>query len=162
MAHRESKGSGADFISALCFMIFGAALAVAALKMRVFNNSLLISPGLFPLILGGVFIVLGIFLLRSAAKRGGRTQASRILGTDNLRAFAASPKVHKGMTLLAFIVVYVMALGHIPFMWATAAYLIVTFTYLKAMKLHWNLLLAVASAWAISFAFSDLFRIPMP
>ena len=162
MAHRATKGSGADFISALCFMIFGAALAVAALKMRVFNNSLLISPGLFPLILGGVFLVLGFFLLRSAAKRGGRTQASRILGTDNLRAFAASPKVHKGMTLLAFIVVYVMALGHIPFMWATAAYLIVTFTYLKAMKLHWNLLLAVASAWAISFAFSDLFRIPMP
>ena len=162
MAHRAYKGSGADFISALCFMVFGAALAVAALKMRVFNNSLLVSPGLFPLILGGVFIVLGFFLLRSAAKRGGRGQASRILGTENLREFAASPRVHKGMTLLAFIVVYVMALGHIPFMWATAAYLIVTFTYLKAMKLHWNLLLAVASAWAISFAFSDLFRIPMP
>ena len=162
MAHRATKGSGADFISALCFMIFGAALAVAALKMRVFNNSLLVSPGLFPLILGGVFIVLGFFLLRSAAKRGGRGQASRILGMENLREFAASPRVHKGMTLLAFIVVYVMALGHIPFIWATAAYLIVTFTYLKAMKLHWNLLLAVASAWAISFAFSDLFRIPMP
>ena len=26
----------------------------------------------------------------------------------------------------------------------------------------WWLMLAVASAWAISFAFSDLFRIPMP
>ncbi len=143
-------------------MIFGAAMAIAALKMRVFNNSLLVSPGLFPLILGGVFVLLGFFLLRSAARRGGRGQASRILGMENLRTFAASPKVHKGMTLLAFIVVYVMALGHIPFMWATAAYLIVTFTYLKAMKLHWNLLLAVASAWAISFAFSDLFRIPMP
>ena len=162
MAHRATKGSGADFISALCFMVFGAAMAVAALKMRVFNDSLLISPGLFPLILGSVFIVLGFFLLRSAARRGGRGDAARILGMENLRGFAASPKVHKGMTLLAFIVVYVMALGHIPFMWATAAYLIVTFTYLKAMKLHWNLLLAVASAWAISFAFSDLFRIPMP
>ena len=162
MAHRATKGSGADFISALCFMIFGAALAVAALKMRVFNNSLLVSPGLFPLILGGVFVLLGFFLLRSAARRGGRGQASRILGMENLRTFAASPKVHKGMTLLAFIVVYVMALGHIPFMWATAAYLIVTFTYLKAMKLHWNIALSFAAAWAISFAFSDLFRIPMP
>ena len=162
MAHRAYKGSGADFISALCFMVFGAAMAVAALKMRVFNDSLLISPGLFPLILGSVFIVLGFFLLRSAARRGGREQASRILGTENLREFTASPKVRKGITLLLFIVLYVLALGHIPFVWASAAYLIVTFTYLKAMKLHWNLLLAVAAAWAISFAFSDLFRIPMP
>lgn len=143
-------------------MIFGAAMAIAALKMRVFNNSLLVSPGLFPLILGGVFVFLGFFLLRSAARRGGREQASRILGTENLREFTASPKVRKGITLLLFIVLYVLALGHIPFVWASAAYLIVTFTYLKAMKLHWNLLLAVAAAWAISFAFSDLFRIPMP
>lgn len=82
-------------------MTFGAALAIAALKMRVFNDSLLISPGLFPLILGGVFVLLGFFLLRSAARRGGREQASRILGMENLRAFAASPKVRKGMTLLA-------------------------------------------------------------
>ena len=162
MAHRATKGSGADFISALCFMIFGAAMAIAALKMRVINNSLLVSPGLFPLILGGVFVFLRFFLLRSAARRGGREQASRILGTEHLREFTASPKVRKGITLLLFIVLYVLALGHIPFVWASAAYLIVTFTYLKAMKLHWNLLLAVAAAWAISFAFSDLFRIPMP
>lgn len=162
MAHRAFKGSGADFISALCFMVFGAALAIAALKMRVFNNSLLVSPGLFPLILGGVFVLLGFFLLRSAARRGGRDQASRILGMENLRAFVTAPKVHKGMTLLFFIVLYVLALGHIPFMWATMAYLIVTFTYLRAMKFQWNVALAIGAAWAISFAFSDLFRIPMP
>jgi len=162
MAKKVYKGSGADFITAICLALFGAAMAVAALRMRVFNNSLLVSPGLFPLILGCVFIVLAFFLFRSAARRGGRADAIRILRMENLRAFAASPKVHKGMTLLAFIVLYVMALGHIPFMWATAAYLIVTFTYLKAMKLHWNVALAVASAWAISYAFSDLFRIPMP
>ncbi len=143
-------------------MIFGAALAIAALRMRVFNNSLLVSPGLFPLILGGVFLLLGFFLLRSAAKRGGRAQFARILGKENLHAFVASPKVRKGTTLLFFIVLYASALGHISFMWATIAYLIVTFTYLRAMKLHWNVLLAVAAAWAISFAFSDLFRIPMP
>ena len=143
-------------------MTFGAAMAIAALKMRVFNDSLLISPGLFPLILGGVFVLLGFFLLRSAAKRGGRGQASRILGMENLRTFAASPKVHKGMTLLVFIVLYVMALGHIPFVWASMAYLFVTFTYLRAMNFQWNVALAIGAAWAISFAFSDLFRIPMP
>lgn len=156
------KGAGADYISALVLMIFGAAFAAAALRMRVFNKSLLVSPGLFPLILGGVFILLGFLLFRSAAQRGGREQAFHVLGEENLRAFYLSPRVRKGTILLLFMVVYVMTLGYIPFLWATAAYLVVTFIYLKALKLHWTVLLAFAAAWAITFAFRDLFRIPMP
>ena len=41
-------------------------------------------------------------------------------------------------------------------------YLLVTFIYLKAMKLHWILLVSFLAAYAITFAFRDLFRIPMP
>ncbi len=156
------KGSGADYISALILMIFGAAFAGAALRMRVFNNSFLVSPGLFPLILGGVFILLGFLLFRSAAQRGGREQALHVLGKENLRSFFQSPRVRKGTVLLLFILAYVLTLGYLPFLWATAAYLIVTFIYLKALKLHWTVLLAFAAAWAITFAFRDLFRIPMP
>ena len=162
MAGKVHKGSGADYISALILMIFGAAFAAAALRMRVFNKSLLVSPGLFPLILGGVFILLGFLLFRSAAQRGGREQALHVLGKENLRAFYLSPRVRKGTILLLFMSAYVLTLGHIPFLWATAAYLFVTFTYLKAMMFHWSVLLAFAAAWAITFAFRDLFRIPMP
>lgn len=162
MTGRVHKGSGADYISAVCLIIFGAAFSIAALRMRVFNNSLLVSPGLFPLMLGGVFILLGLLLFRSAAKRGGREQAFHVLGKENLRAFFSSPRVRKGTILLLLIVAYVLAVGQVPFLWATAAYLIVTFVYLKAMKLHWSVLLAFAAAWVITFAFRDLFRIPMP
>jgi len=162
MTGRVHKGSGADFISAVCLIVFGAAFSAAALKMRVFNNSLLVSPGFFPLILGGVFILLGLFLLRSAAKRGGKDQALHVLGRNNLSAFFSSPKVRKGTVLLLLVVAYVVAVGYVPFLWATAGYLIVTFYFLKAMKLHWSVLLAFAAAWAITFAFRDLFRIPMP
>ncbi len=162
MAHRVFKGSGADFISAVCFAIFGAAFCIAALRMRVFNNSLLVSPGLFPLILGAVFILLGLLLLRSAVKRGGWEQASHVLSGGNLHAFATSPRVHKAVVLLLIVVAYVAALGYIPFLWATAGYLLATFVYLKAMKLHWIVLVSFLAAYAITFAFRDLFRIPMP
>jgi hypothetical protein len=162
MTGRVHKGSGADYISAVCLIVFGAAFSAAALRMRVFNNSLLVSPGLFPLILGGVFILLGFLLLRSAAKRGGKEQALHVLGRNNLNAFFSSPRVRKGTVLLLLVVAYVVAVGFIPFLWATAGYLIVTFFYLKAMKLHWSILLAFAAAWVITAAFRDLFRIPMP
>ena len=162
MAEKVHKGSGADYIFAICLMVFGAAFAAAALRMRVFNNSLLVSPGLFPLILGGVFVLLGFLLFRSASERSGREQAFRILGKENLRAFLSSPRVRKGTILLLFIVAYVMAIGPLSFLWATAAYLIVTFVYLKAMKLHWSIFLAFTAAWVITFAFRNLFQIPMP
>ncbi len=162
MSRKVYKGSGADFITAVCLALFGAAFSIAALRMRVFNNSLLVSPGLFPLILGAVFILLGLLLLRSAAKRGGWEQASHVLGRENLHAFAMSPRVRKAIVLLLFIVAYVTAVGHIPFLWATAGYLLVTFIYLKAMKPHWILLLSFLAAYVITFAFRDLFRIPMP
>jgi hypothetical protein len=162
MTGRVHKGSGADYISALCLIVFGAAFSIAALRMRVFNNSILVSPGLFPLILGGVFILLGLLLFRSAALRGGREQAFHVLGKEHLNAFFSSPRVRKGTVLLLLVVAYVVAVGYFPFLWATAGYLIVTFLYLKAMKLHWSILLALAAAWAITAAFRDLFRIPMP
>jgi hypothetical protein len=79
-----------------------------------------------------------------------------------LTAFFSSPKVRKGTVLLLLVVAYVAAVAYIPFLWATAGYLIVTFLYLKAMKLHWSILLAFAAAWVITAAFRDLFRIPMP
>ena len=49
MAHRATKGSGADFISALCFMIFGAAMAIAemaGLEARKSRPIRMSSPGL--------------------------------------------------------------------------------------------------------------------
>ncbi len=162
MTRKVYKGSGADFISAVCLVLFGAAFTIAALRMRVFNNSLLVSPGLFPLILGGVFILLGLLLLRSAAKRGGWYEASHVLGKEHLHTFFTSPRVHKGTILLLLIVAYVATLGYVPFVWSTAGYLLVTFLYLKAMKFHWILLVSFLAAYAINFAFRDLFRIPMP
>jgi uncharacterized membrane protein YidH (DUF202 family) len=162
MTRKVYKGSGADFITAVCLVLFGAAFSIAALRMRVFNNSLLVSPGLFPLILGVVFILLGLLLLRSAAKRGGWEQASHVLGRENLHAFATSPRVRKAVVLLLLIIAYVAAVANFPFLWATVGYLLVTFIYLKAMKLPWILLVSFLAAYAITFAFRDLFQIPMP
>jgi len=153
--------SGADFITSLVLVIFGAAMYFGALNMRkyaIFYSS----PGFFPMILGIIFVFFGFSLLYTSYLRGGWADALRIITVSNLKKSVASPIFKKCSVIFLLICIYVALLGKIDFVYLSMGYLFLTFCFLKAAKWYWMILIAVVAPILIEMVFVNFFRIPMP
>ena len=153
--------AGADFITSIILIIFGSAFFIIARNMRTFRVYLS-SPGIFPMILGVIFILFGLVLLYNSYRRGGWADARRILSACNLKQSATSPDFKKLCVLLFLISGYVALLGRISFVYLSMGYLFLTFAYLRAAKWYWIIPISVLAPVAIHLFFSNIFRIPMP
>ena len=162
--------SGADFITSIGFIIFGTAMFISAYNMHMTNIARnimvkrvqLSSPGLFPMIIGVIFVLFGLFMLYRSYRRGGLIDAKRIISFDSIISGVTSPISRKLCTVFILILVYVALLGVIPFRYLSMGYLLLTLWYLKAAKWYWMILISVVFPIAINALFTNFFRIPMP
>lgn len=179
--HDDKKMAGPDFLASIVLIGLGVATMVLSSQMRVFR-SLIISPGLFPFILGGVFIFFGAVLMIIAVRRGGPGRARRLLAPAHLLEIWRSPRFRRGMIIFLLILGYVLLFGNrsleelnftiaagayiIPvnpgFMGLTACYLFLTFSYLKAMRWQTALIVSLIASAVIFYTFNKGFGIPIP
>jgi hypothetical protein len=159
--NKTQKLAGADFITAVLLILFGGAFFAGARSMRVYQT-LFISPGFFPMILGGAFVFFGCVLLYTSWRRGGYSDACRIFSVANLKRSFTSPVFKKGGVVFLLILVYVALLGKFSFVALSVAYLFLTFLFLKAAKWYWAIIISVTAPIVVQLVFSQVFRIPMP
>jgi hypothetical protein len=155
------KLAGADFITAILMILFGAAFFIGARSMKVYQI-FFVSPGFFPMILGIAFIFFGCVLLYTSSRRGGYWDARRILSGGNLKRSFTSPVFKKGSVVCLLILGYVVLLGTVNFVVLSMAYLFLTFFFLKAAKWYWMIAISVAAPVVVQLVFSRVFRIPLP
>jgi hypothetical protein len=154
--------AGADFIFAILLVVMGFGSMMASLKMPIYN-SFLDSPGFFSFILGGVFIVLGILLMRTAVKQDGYEQMKELLSVKKLKQYVKSWVFMRVLILIALMIFYIFALiGKIHFVLATIIYLVITLCYLKATSIINIIIISTGVALGINLLFTKLFNIPLP
>ncbi len=158
----RSKMAGLDVISAVVLLVLGAAMTYVSYTMRIYNKSLVVSPGLFPMILGVLFMLLAALLGGLALRRGGRSAAAGLLSLSRLAACCSSPTFYRGVIVLGLIVVYVFLFGTIHFVAVTFLYLTGTFLYLRAMRPPYCLAVAAIAAAVVYAVFAYGFGIPVP
>lgn len=177
----KNKMAGPDFLTSLVLIGFGVAVVVGAMRMKVFRT-MVVSPGLFPMILGSIFIFFGLIILVMSLKRGGWQHARRIFTVEYLSGVLHSPRFHRGGIVFLFILAYVVLFGNsflaqfnfpltignmfiqvnVGFLLVTAGYLFVTFVYLKSMAMPSAVVVSLVSAALIYLAFNKGFGIPIP
>lgn len=178
---KNQKMAGADLLASIFYIALGIWVFVYSSNMKVFRT-LIISPGLFPMILGGIFVLCGLVLMIMALKRGGVADCKRLLSGTNIGSSLRSPTFRRGLTVLLMIFVYVCLLGNsylakcnfvldlgdrilpvnVGFIAITAGYLFATFIYLKAMRIRNAVALSLATAVIVYYAFNQGFGIPIP
>jgi hypothetical protein len=134
---------------------------IGAMNMKIYQF-FFVSPGFFPAILGVLFVLFGLALLYTSSIRGGAADARRLLSASNLRSFIASPVLKKGGVVFLLILGYVALLGEFDFVLLSAAYLMLTFFFLRAAKWYWIIAVSVVAPVLVQLLFSNIFRIPMP
>jgi hypothetical protein len=160
-SNKIQKLAGADFITAVLLIFFGAAFFIGARNMRVYQT-LFISPGFFPMILGMTFVFFGCVLLYTSSRRGGYRDALRILSGGNLKRGFASLVFKKGCVVFLLILGYVALLGKFDFVALSTTYLFLTFFFLKATKWYWMIAISLVAPIVVQLLFSRVFRIPLP
>lgn len=114
------------------------------------------------MILGVLFVLFGFVLLYTSCKRGGFTDAKRIVSGSNIKRSIASPVFKKGGIVFLLILGYVMLLGKASFVYLSMGYLFLTLLYLRAAKWYWIIVISVLAPIGIELVFVNFFRIPMP
>jgi hypothetical protein len=160
---KPGRLAGADFITAIFFIVMGAGMIISSLGMKTrAAYTILISPGFFPMILGGLFILFGIFQAYVSSLRGGYADARRIFSGGNLKRSFTSPVFKKGGMVFLLIFTYVGLMGKIDFIPLSMGYLLLTFFFLKAGKWYWLAAIAFSAPFIVHLVFNYVFRIPMP
>jgi hypothetical protein len=111
MEQDNNRLAGPDFVASLAFILSGAAIIAMSLRMQVFRT-IIVSPGLFPAIIGGVFVFFGGIILVISARRGGAARARAMLSGGNLLAIWHSPRFRRGMIVFLSILSYVLLFGN--------------------------------------------------
>ncbi|MCL2000710.1 MAG: tripartite tricarboxylate transporter TctB family protein [Planctomycetes bacterium] len=181
MQQDDQRLAGPDLITSVALMGLGTAIMIESARMRVFRT-IIVSPGLFPFILGAVFVFFGVVIFFLAVRRGGLGQVRRILSIGYFREVWSSPRFRRGMIVFLLILAYVVLFGNpnlarlnftiaagsgvtavnVGFIGVTACYLVATFLFLKAMRLPAALAASLFAATVIFFAFNKGFGVPIP
>ena len=158
----------ADLVSALVWMVFGAAVTIASWRMdrlaHLHINQYEI-PGLVPGLLGAAITVLGALLALRAIRRGALAGAG-----------VAQPPARRGIALvLAAMLLYSLVLvGHgIPFWLATGAFVTAFIFFFDrdrqtalgrstARQALLALACGVATSAIVTFVFGHLFYVRLP
>ncbi len=159
---KPSRINAADVVVGIFFLVLGPVLVYSSLQMRVYG-SFLDAPGFFPMILGIIFTIMGGILLNTAVKRNGLKELKEVIRNKEIVKGLRSDTTTRALVLIALMAVYIFGLiGRVHFTIATFLYLVVTMLYLKATSVVNIVLISIGTAIAISYAFSNFFRIPLP
>jgi hypothetical protein len=172
-AHRAGNATTprSDFIAALCWMVFGAAVSVGAWNMDRLENQDVppyAIPGLLPFFLGLAVVFFAALMLARAWRQGA-------LASDATRAAGMSPAERKRfLIVLALCLTFAVALvGHgLPFWLAAAVFVSVTIFVLQysqrrsANEVLRGVIFAVAiglsAGAAVTLVFQDIFLVHLP
>ncbi len=163
MQNKKERKAAKDFASGILLVIFGILIIVDSLQMKVFNT-FLDAPGFFPVIVGGVIIVLGGVLAFIGFKLGGVQELKEVMNGKALKEAVTSDETVRVLILIGMMVIYIwVLLGRMHFILSTSIYLTANFLYLKAAK-HWwiSIIIAAATSVAVYYAFKLGFGITMP
>lgn len=158
----QKKSVAGDIIMGFILIVSGIAIVINSSHMKVFRT-FLDAPGLFPMILGFIFIILGMMLCIPAIRLNGISELKKTFSKSQLLVFIKDDKTFRVMVLLLLMVVYIYILiGKVHFTIATAIYLFFTMLYLKSTSWWKNLIISILASVLISVVFKYGFRIPLP
>jgi len=158
----KNKTAAGDFIMGVILDVFGVYLIISSLQMKIFK-SFFDGPGFFPLILGIIFIVLGIMMTVTGVKTGGVTALQLSLKIEKIKAYFKNDEVIRVFILSGLMIVYIFGLvGKIDFTLATFLYLTATMFYLRSTKWWAILIISALAAILTSLVFKYAFKIPLP
>ena len=117
----------------------------------------LTSPGLSPLLLATLVLVMTTIVTVSAVRAGAATSISA-----RVRSLAKHDETRRALVLMALVASYALLIGRVPFPIITAVFLAVTFTYVRVGS--WlRITIATAIGTALTgWAIPTLFSMPMP
>jgi len=122
-----------SIIESSIFVAFGMAVIIGSLKLDSFGE-LVLSPGLFPLLLGILIILLSTLMLARNIKL--KTKEVSSTGKDNREA------THRCLQFLLFVgisLLYILIMKQLHFIIATILYVFVTMWFLGERR-WWSLL----------------------
>ena len=131
-------------------------------KLRTTNarEAFLTSPGLMPLFLTSMLIILGIVLIIGAIKEVGG------LSKEDLSVFKGwlkSMETKRSFIMLALIIIYTFGfLGRMPYIVSTFIFLTAFMLYIKATDWKRVLVISTLATGIIAYAFGTLAMIPLP
>jgi len=158
----QKKSVAGDIIMGFILIVSGIAIIINSSHMKVFRT-FLDAPGFFPMILGFIFIILGMMLSIPAIRSNGISELKKTFSKSQLLAFIKDDKTFRVTVLLLLMIVYVFILiGKVHFTIATAIYLFFTMLYLKSTSWWKNLIISILASVLISVVFKYGFRIPLP
>lgn len=137
-------------------LIFAVAGAYIYLEARTFPNLAggYPGPGLFPQILGVLFILSGLGIATAAAARGGWPKQAP------LSQYATREKVNALLVVLAiiFYMLFVDVLGFIP----VILVILIGLMLRTGVSLRWSLVLGVSLTLAAYILFNRILKVPLP
>ena len=129
-----------------------------------------LSPGLFPVITGGLLILFSLRILVTAIREGGARGIWESLGPW-LSGLGGNTRIHRAVMISVLLAIYVFgALGRVNFLVASGIFLFVSialFWWPDGVGQIWRkvLVTAVIAAgfpWVIEYLFSTFLYVPMP
>ncbi len=171
--HDAPQSPRADFIAAILWIVFGAAVTVASWRMDRLQNQDVnpyTVPGLLPGLLGVAVVFFGLLLLLRAWRAGGLAEpgpagASRGMSAGEVKRFA----LIVGLCLLFGVVL----IGHgLPFWAAAAIYVTATITTLQYPQRKADgevlrgfivaLVIGLCAGGLITLVFQEFFLVRLP
>lgn len=117
------------------------------------HATLVTSPGLMPLIISSLIVLTSTWLFFNAIRSGARLD---FLRPAVVRAWASRWENWTPLIVMAFFATYVFVLiGRIPFIFATLVFGIGMMATFKAAKWYWIIVINVAYATFVIYAFTN-------
>ena len=156
-----------DIAFGIFLLILGAAYFISAFRMPRGNlggnfggSTLALSPGLLPMFVSGVLILLSTVMIIQSVREG-----SRITGDDVKKALAFWKQKSVQRTALIVLLIFIYAffgLEYLPYTVATFLFLFLFMFLFKAGSVPRILLISVVVTAALWFFFGKIAAIPLP
>ncbi len=156
-----------DIVFGIFLIILGIAYFVSAFRMPRGNiggnfggSTLALSPGLLPMFVSAVLILLSIVMILQSIKEG-----SRITKEDmaSLKQVVKKPSFRRTLLIILIIAIYAfVALELLPYTIATFLYLVVFMFCFKAGSLPKILIVSLIVTVLLWFFFGKIALIPLP
>ncbi|NLK35267.1 MAG: tripartite tricarboxylate transporter TctB family protein [Gracilibacteraceae bacterium] len=131
-------------------------------KLRTTNarEAFLTSPGLMPLFLTTMLIIMGVVLIIGSAKEVGGLNKEDF---QTFKNWLKSIETKRSFIMFGFIIAYTFIfLGRMPYEVSTFIFLTVFMFYLKASDWKRILIISTLATGIIAYAFGTLAMIPLP
>lgn len=158
LSYMEVTALAADFLLAVFLLLVSAFIVVEAYRMPIRGPlDFATSPGLLPLALGLISLVLCCLLAVSSLRKGA---------SQGLRPFYEQARhgveSHRLLVLTLGILVYVLSINVLPFYLSNFLFLTAIFFYLKAASWWLNLIIAGVTSIVVGYYMPNLFGMPLP